>query len=85
VFAKIFHLCSKVISSLLESASELASKDNKSQHVFWAAIFVFANQLVHILQFFEKETLLGSTVPVAEWLSSEFFRLGLKLEKGLFA
>jgi hypothetical protein len=30
-----FHYCPKLISSLLESAPELASSDNTSQHVFW--------------------------------------------------
>ncbi len=43
----------KVISSLLESAPELASSDNTSQHVFWLAIFFFAIQLHNLkLQYF---------------------------------
>ncbi len=41
----------KVISSLSESAPELAGSDNTSQYVFWLAIFFFAIQL-HKLQYF---------------------------------
>jgi hypothetical protein len=33
------------MSSLLEAAPELASSNNMSQHVFWAANFVFGTQL----------------------------------------
>ncbi len=64
-----------------EAAAELASSNKTSQHVFWAAHFVFAIQL-HKSQSFEKKYHLVSSM--AQWPSSECFILGSKLEKSTF-